>query len=314
MNVEFILNQPVSILVVDSTLRIVRINECFSQDLKEFDMPGEKLIGCHIRDIIKNFSESFHRVPSQIYLCERSTECLISFREIQDTRLVYIERPPRIIEKRIKKLFIAELSKKIKVPLILIVKMINLLTSTKLHREQKEYIDIMRENSMDILKVTNDLLEYFNLTSGGKSQTVSPIPIEFTEISGHVHDIVKTRMQKKSINLQFFQNNQILYTDYQKLMQILVNMIYNSIKHTTDGFIFVKSIEEQKNIKIYVKDTGDSLSLLEIKLLDNVDLDHDLMTNLELPIAKELAILLGGNLNVEHTDFSGTLVCFTLPI
>jgi signal transduction histidine kinase len=314
MNVEFILNQPVSILVVDSTLRIVRINECFSQDLKEFDVPGEKLIGCHVRDIIKNFSESFHRAPSQICLGERSTECLISFQEIQDNRLVYIERPPRVIEKRIKKLFIAELSKKLKVPLIVIVKMINLMTSTKLHREQKEYVDIMRENSMVILKITNDLLDYFNLTSGGQRQPVSPIRIDFTEMSGHVHDIVKARMQKKSISLQFFENNQILYTDYQKLMQILVNMIYNSIKHTDNGFIYVKAIEEQKDIKIYVKDTGGSMSLLEIKLLDNVDMNCDLMTNLELPIAKELAILLGGWLSVEHTDFSGTLVCFTIPI
>jgi hypothetical protein len=56
------------------------------------------------------------------------------------------------------------------------------------------------------------------------------------------------------------------------------------------------------------------MSLLEIKLLDNVDMNCDLMTNLELPIAKELAILLGGWLSVEHTDFSGTLVCFTIPI
>jgi signal transduction histidine kinase len=313
MELKDILKIPTSIIVLDEIHRIIDVNECFSVDLLEFDtIPGD-IIGKNIKEFIKNFSECFYRTVAEIVLNGRQLDCIATYKEFNGVKTIFIERPPRSIEKRIKKKFATELSKKIKNPLIIVVKMLNLLSRTDMTSEQHDYIKIMKENSFDILKTNNDLIEYLNLITGNTGR-VSSIKMNFNEITEEIKEIVKSRIEKKYITLQFSESNQVLYTDYQKLIQVIVNMIYSSINRTDNGFISVKIMEEDIQIKIYVKDTGNRISPLEIKLLDYVDENSDLMTNLELPIAKELANLLGGNVAIEHTDLSGSLVSFTIPM
>lgn len=316
MVLDCVAKVPFSIIVLDLDYKIVYINKAFVLDIEEIDVSADIFIGRNVDVFIKNINfEAETKQEANITFDEGITfyDCLVSTMKKQDKKLVFIERPGRYIQKRIKRDFTLELSKKIKPPLITIVRMLNLLSNTKLNAEQIQYMETMKKNSIDILKINNDLVDYFKILTEPKQYIINPIYIDIKEISENITQVVKNKINERSLTLQFIHSNEIIYTDYQKLMQAMVNIIYNSIKHTKNGYIVVKITKEKTDIKIYVKDTGVSLNPCEIKLLDYVEKNSDLMSNLELPLAKQLSILLGGDITVEYTNNSGTLVCFNFP-
>lgn len=316
MILNYVSNIPISILVLDELNNIVYLNNAFIEDTKNITDDYQTLIGENVSCFLPEFKGYEHDKKHMKFTFDKGKNfynCIISIRNKENNKLIYIERPDEFFEKKIKYDFTIQLSKRIKSPLITIVKMLSLISTTSLTEEQQTYVDTMKENSIDILKVNNDLTEYFKLLIEPHTYSVNPIYIYFNEITENITDVVKSKIKKNSISLQFIHNNEEIYTDYQKLMHVMVNTIYNSIKHTKNGYILVKISKEKTDIKIYIQDTGISMTSKEVKLIESISQNVDYMNNIELPIAKKLTEMLGGDIKIEYTNNSGTLISLSFP-
>lgn len=316
MILNYVSNIPISILVLDELNNIVYLNNAFIEDTKNITDDYQILIGENISCFLPEFKGYEHDKKPMKFTFDKGKNfynCVISIRNKENNKLIYIERPDEFFEKKIKYDFTIQLSKRIKSPLITIVKMLSLISTTSLTEEQQTYVDTMKENSIDILKVNNDLTEYFKLLIEPHTYSVNPIYIYFNEITENITDVIKSKIKKNSISLQFIHNNEEIYTDYQKLMHVMVNTIYNSIKHTKNGYILVKISKEKTDIKIYIQDTGISMTSKEVKLIESISQNVDYMNNIELPIAKKLTEMLGGDIKIEYTNNSGTLISLSFP-
>jgi signal transduction histidine kinase len=112
----------------------------------------------------------------------------------------------------------------------------------------------------------------------------------------------------------------IIMTDNTKLIQILSNLINNSVKFTPEGKIDFGYTLKGNWLEFFVKDTGigipqDSLG----KIFDRFyQVDRTISkqfggTGLGLSICKAYVQLLGGNISVSSSSDKGTEFVFTIP-
>ena len=113
----------------------------------------------------------------------------------------------------------------------------------------------------------------------------------------------------------------LLFMDRDRLEQILINIISNSIKYTPkDGQIdiFVRSI--YGNIYIKVRDNGIGIPEKDLERIferfyrvDKARSREQGGTGLGLAISKEMINAFGGDIYIESTQNVGTEVCIVLP-
>ena len=112
-----------------------------------------------------------------------------------------------------------------------------------------------------------------------------------------------------------------LFTDQDKLKQIVVNLLSNAVKFTEEGTITVSARQRDGQVAIAVTDTGigipaDKLGLIfeEFRQVDSSTTRKYSGTGLGLPISRRLARLMGGDLTVQSTVGVGSTFTVTLPL
>ncbi len=162
-----------------------------------------------------------------------------------------------------KSLFLANMSHEIRTPLNGIVGFTDLLKSTNLDEEQKEFINIIEKSSENLLNIINNILDLSKIESNKTELDIiifDPI-IEF-ENAVETYGI---RASEKNIELDFFLDpniNKKLLGDAIKLKEILINLLSNAIKFTDlGGKIKVEikklsTIDNQTELSFSIEDNG----------------------------------------------------------
>jgi signal transduction histidine kinase/CheY-like chemotaxis protein len=162
-----------------------------------------------------------------------------------------------------KSLFLANMSHEIRTPLNGIVGFTELLRSTNLDNEQKEFINIIEKSSENLLNIINNILDLSKIESNKTELDIiifDPI-IEF-ENAVETYGI---RASEKNIELDFYLDpsiNKKLLGDSVKLKEVLINLLSNAIKFTDLGGKIkveiqkVASIENQTEISFSIEDNG----------------------------------------------------------
>ncbi|CAA6811412.1 MAG: BarA sensory histidine kinase (= VarS = GacS) [uncultured Sulfurovum sp.] len=162
-----------------------------------------------------------------------------------------------------KSLFLANMSHEIRTPLNGIVGFTDLLKSTNLDEEQKEFINIVEKSSENLLNIINNILDLSKIESNKTELDIiifDPI-IEF-ENAVETYGI---RASEKNIELDFFLDpsiNKKLLGDSVKLKEILINLLSNAIKFTDLGGKIkveikkVSNIENQTELSFSIEDNG----------------------------------------------------------
>lgn len=162
-----------------------------------------------------------------------------------------------------KSLFLANMSHEIRTPLNGIVGFTELLRSTNLDNEQKEFINIIEKSSENLLNIINNILDLSKIESNKTELDIiifDPI-IEF-ENAVETYGI---RASEKNIELDFYLDpsiNKKLLGDAVKLKEVLINLLSNAIKFTDLGGKIkveiqkVSSIENQTEISFSIEDNG----------------------------------------------------------
>ncbi len=228
-----------------------------------------------------------------------------------------------------KSLFLANMSHEIRTPLNGIVGFTKFLSSTTLDDEQKEFVQIIRKSSEDLLTIINDILDISKIENGSISlEEVYFNPMEEFE---NVIESYSANASKKDIDFSLWIDpifsSLLLRSDPGKIKQVLINLISNAVKFTekrgTIDVIIEKisTSNEDISVKFTVKDTGVGISKEQEEKVFEAFTQADISTSrkyggtgLGLTISAGLVNALGGALKVKSTLGEGSSFSFTLDM
>jgi PAS domain S-box-containing protein len=242
-------------------------------------------------------------------------------------RKLEIERAKAVKAQQAEQNFLANMSHEIRTPLNAIIGMTHLLKDSKLDVKQEEYIEIL-DTSASLLKgLVSDILDISKIDSGMAEINLSNFDLK--EVASRLVKTFSIRTADKDITLSssiINDGNTIVESDRQWLNQILINLISNAIKFTSEGEVNLK-IERLKSEDFYhtyyfeVTDTGIGMSQDEVATIftefkqANTTVRKDYGgSGLGLSIASRLVTLLGGELEVESKEDEGSRFYFTLSL
>ncbi len=218
--------------------------------------------------------------------------------------------------------FLAHMSHEIRTPLNGITSILSLLKRTDLNDQQGELVSIIENSSDILLGVINDILEYSKIKAG--KIVLEKREFNLKQTFESVLNLLYFKATEKSISLILDYPPSLkesFFSDEGKIKQILVNLIGNSIKFTSEGHIIVRlSSDQSYNIKIKIIDTGIGISkekqssvFKSFTQADASDTRKFGGTGLGLSIVKYFIDELGGKIKVESEVGEGTIFTLTLP-
>lgn len=217
-------------------------------------------------------------------------------------------------------LFIANVSHEIRTPLNGIVGYSQLLSSTNLDITQSNYVSCINQCSIQLMQIINDILDYCKLTAG--KMKIKTECFSLKEIIENVNDATSYKLKEKRLIYHYSIDEKIpnyIISDKQRITQVIVNLLSNSIKFTHQGGVIELSIvkKEANFIEFTVKDTGIGISDEDKKHIfneytqgnENISTTYG-GTGLGLSICKKLTELLGGGITFKSELHKGSEFSF----
>lgn len=223
--------------------------------------------------------------------------------------------------------FLATMSHEIRTPLTSIIGFISLLKDSELTDEQKRYCYTALNSSESLLAIINDILDYSKIDS-------QELHLDFSDFSlretvQEISEVFSFQVKEKEIHSKVIIDESIhdfIRTDKIRLRQILVNLVGNAVKFTSEGEVslivsMVEELGEQQWIRFEIRDTGIGLkpSQLEVIFDRFSQADNSISrkfggTGLGLSICKQLVNLMDGKIWAESTYGEGANFIFTIPV
>ncbi|MEM7036545.1 MAG: response regulator, partial [Bacteroidota bacterium] len=224
---------------------------------------------------------------------------------------------------KVKSRFFANISHELRTPLTLIHGPVSsLLKSGNLGSTEQEHAELIRENSVMLEQLVNEILDLSKLEAGA-------IPLE--EEAVNLHELLsrlagnfESHSEKEGVKLHFkYEGNQELYVllDIQKFTRIVYNLLSNAFKYTPPGGrVIVSGKELPDRILVRVSDTGagihqDDLPHIFDRFYQSGRPETKAAggTGIGLALSKELAHLISGQLDVESELEKGSTFSLEIP-
>jgi len=228
---------------------------------------------------------------------------------------------------RFKTVFLNNLSHEIRTPMNSILGYGELLNQNNLQPEKiREYTSIIKAKGNYLLTLIDDVIELSRFESGN-------INFNYTEFELYPllnelykeFDSKRIKNGQKSISLLMDlpdnAKEQLIYTDYGRLQQLLSNLLSNALKFTERGEISFGYSLSSKNFKFFVRDTGVGLTREDqSKIFNRFEIPEETTvkklsgTGLNLTISKHIVEQLGGKIKVKSELGKGSRFQLNLPI
>lgn len=250
----------------------------------------------------------------------------LSDRVQSQTRL---QEAKKIAEKaaKIKEDFLANMSHEIRTPLNAMLGFSELMETTALDKDQREYLGLIRTAGKNLLTIVNDILDISKLEAG--MIKLESIPFSIQMLTASLRAMCQAAVADKGLQLtvkiapdlpDFFLG------DPTRLTQILLNLLNNAIKFTKQGSVslFVEkgepSTAERVMVRFIIEDTGigiaeDVLPAIfeRFQQADDFTTRYYGGTGLGLNIVKALTELQGGSVLVSSTVGQGSRFTIEIP-
>ncbi|MCE5339718.1 MAG: CBS domain-containing protein [Planctomycetaceae bacterium] len=222
--------------------------------------------------------------------------------------------------------FIANMSHEIRTPMNAIIGFSDFLADEKMTKEQKEYINLIRESGQNLLRVINDILDFTKIEAD--KLDIEIIACSLSHLLNSIESMMRLKANEKGLEFKVIKNDGLpdqICTDPTRLRQCLINLVGNAIKFTEKGHVYVRvSLEttgNNSNIRFDVEDTG--IGILEdscnkifepFTQADGSTTRKFGGTGLGLTITKRLVGLLGGKLNLTSQVGTGSAFSIAIPV
>ncbi|MGQ1785176.1 MULTISPECIES: PAS domain-containing hybrid sensor histidine kinase/response regulator [unclassified Saccharicrinis] len=354
-------NLPVGILIVNSNKEIIQVNDTAANIMgyKKQEDVIEAMQGLDYGQVFITQKEEHFSDPSTRVVVSMLEERLevkqnnISrsiLKNIIPIRLnnenVYLEAfmdisAQKEVQKKeaesnkAKSEFLANMSHEIRTPMNGIIGATELLGNTKMTKEQNNVVSIISRSCENLLNIINDILDFSKIEAG--KMKIEPYPFNIRSTIDYLVDQMSFKTNEKGIELISSLEQtipSILIGDESRLIQVLINLLGNAVKFTSEGEVVLKvevskQIGSQISLHFMVEDSGIGIPKDKLEKIFESFTQADGSTTrkfggtgLGTSISKMLIELMGGKIWVESPnpnfawseDNPGSVFHFIVPL
>jgi signal transduction histidine kinase len=219
--------------------------------------------------------------------------------------------------------FLANVNHELRTPLSSIIGYARLLrreTEGQIDALQRENLEDLLRNAERLLGLIDGLLDFAKIEAGKVEVRLEPVRID--ELVREATATIEQMLNKNSVHIMRDVPSDIgpVYTDREKLRQIMLNLLGNAAKFTDQGEIRVSASKQNGDFKLAVADSGIGIAKADFPSIFE-EFDRGRLsdgsyrgTGLGLAIVKSLVDVLGGSVAVESELGKGSTFTVTLPV
>ena len=227
---------------------------------------------------------------------------------------------------RAKGTFLAQMSHELKTPLNAILGFSEIMAKdANLSNSNQERLGLITSSGEHLLSLINDILDLSKLEAG--KYELKETDFNLTQLLEMIEGLFRLRIEQKGLKFLLEVSPEIpeyLVGDAPKIRQILINLIGNALKFTHQGSITLRVTCHENadtiGLKFEVEDTGEGIAAEELDKLFVAFLQTQsgkkakTGTGLGLPISKQLAQLMEGDIKVSSQKGKGSIFRFTAKV
>ena len=246
--------------------------------------------------------------------------------ELVDLRTLELSaaRDQAMMANRAKSAFLANMSHELRTPLTAVIGFAQMMAqNSSASVLEKKNLDIILRSGEHLLALINDILDFSKIEAGRIDLDLRDV--DLGELFRDITDMMRDRVEKKGLRLVVNRNPDFPHfanTDAGKLRQIIINLVANAIKFTTDGQITIdldaRLVEDGYLLTIDIEDTGIGISKDKLDLIFQpfVQAKSQRMaegTGLGLAISRQYVEILGGVITVDSELNRGSRFHLAIP-
>lgn len=219
--------------------------------------------------------------------------------------------------------FLAKMSHEMRTPLNGVLGIAEVLERLITDQDQARMIKVMHDSGTLLLNIINDLLDMSKIEAD--QLVVEQVPFSMQELAQRVETVHTLKASEKQLSFGVTVQGDLTAKrlgDPHRILQILHNVIGNSIKFTETGSVRVEmDCTDSEHVTIEVRDTGIGMTQeQQVHVFEEFgQADGSIArkfggTGLGMPIAKRLVDLMGGSLGFRSQLGFGTTVTIQLPM